>query len=340
VRDKLLKILAAGGLSLLLISSLSGQVIPTDVWVDFYGSATTYNGNAVPVGSIVDAYDPDGVHCGTDTVTVAGKYGFMPVYGDDSHTDGIDEGAQLSDLITFKLNGRQAVTHGPDAAIWDGQGSRHEVNLSASAIISITGANPPISQHASPGDTVRYFITVRNTGEGIDFYKVFAASSNGWIIHPQFGFSYALPGGTAMAYFDLYVPTLLFNDTSDLASYRVCSGIDTTVCFEGSVRTYISLTDIPGETGHLIPEGFQLYQNAPNPFNPTTTIAFDLPSRADVEISIYDLLGRKVDEFDLGMKPAGHHTFEYSANALASGIYMYRLKAGGASDIRKMVLLK
>jgi Secretion system C-terminal sorting domain len=340
VRDKLLKILAAGGLSLLLISSLSGQVIPTDVWVDFYGSATMYNGNAIPVGSIIDAYDPDGVYCGSDTVTVVGKYGFMPVYGDDSHTDGIDEGAQMSDLITFRLNGRQAVTHGPDAAVWDGLGGRHEVNLSASAIISIAGENTPNNQYALPGDTVRYFITVRNTGEGIDFYKVFALSSNGWIIHPQFGFSYALPGGTATVYFDLYVPTLLFDDTTDLASFRVCSGIDTTVCFEGSVTTYIGWTDIPGETGHLIPEGFQLYQNAPNPFNSITSIAFDLPFRCDVEIIIYDLLGRKVDAFDLGMKSAGHHTFEYSANALASGIYLYRVRAGEASDIKKMVLLK
>jgi len=187
---------------------------------------------------------------------------------------------------------------------------------------------------------VRYYISVKNTGEGIDFYKVFAVSSNGWIIRPQFGFSYALPGGNATLYFDLYIPTLLFQDTSDLTSFRVCSGIDTTVCFEGDVKTLISSTDIPGETGHVIPEGFQLYQNAPNPFNPTTTIAFDLPSRADVEISIYDLLGRKVEEFDLGMKPAGHHTFEYSAGALSSGIYMYRLRAGKISDIRKMVLLK
>jgi hypothetical protein len=334
------KILVAGGLSLLLASSVLGEVIPTNTWVNFYGSATQYNGNPIPIGSVINAYDPAGVHCGADTVTVEGRYGFLPVYGDDAGSQ-VDEGAIVGDQIYFTINGRPAINNGPDAGTWDGElGSTHESNLAASAKISMALYKFPAGKQARPGDTVRYIISIRNTGEGLDFYKIRGLSHNGWIVKPQASFSYAIANGIANLYIDLLVPPILFGDTFDITTIHVYSGIDSTVFYEGDVQTLVSPTDAPDDGDNVLPSGFNLNQNFPNPFNPTTVIGFDLPRSANVSLEVFDLLGRQVDFINFGYKTAGHHTFEYSAGSLSSGIYLYRLKAGELSGIKKMTLLK
>jgi hypothetical protein len=92
--------------------------------------------------------------------------------------------------------------------------------------------------------------------------------------------------------------------------------------------------------GARIPGMFTLWQNRPNPFNPTTTIAFTLEKTTDVTITVFNVSGQEVDQIDLGRKAAGLHSFEYSGAKLASGIYTYRLTAGGISRSKQMVLLK
>jgi hypothetical protein len=322
-----------------MAAGLSAQIVPTDVWTDFYGSASAYNGAAVPIGSVINAYDPQGVLCGSDTVRNAGQYGFLPVYGDDATTTTVDEGAEIGDIITFTINGRLAVKNGPDSSIWSGMGDRKEVNLSAAATISMELISSPTSQYASPKDTVHYSVIVKNTGQGVDFYTIKGISSSGWIVRPQFGFSYALPNGTAVMNFDLLIPALIFEDTSDVVNFRVSSGIDSTVYIEDSVRTYVALTDAP-ESRETVPGEFELGQNYPNPFNPATTISYSLPARADVKLGIFNLLGQKVAEFHLGNQAAGNHSFRFTGESLSSGIYFYRLSAGEMSAVKKMVLMK
>jgi hypothetical protein len=337
VLNKLLKILVIGGLGLLPASSLWGDVTPTSVWTDFWGSATLYNGYPVPVGSIIDAYDPDGVHCGRDTVTIEGKYGFMPVYGNDSYGDGAEPG----ETITFYINGRLAETLGPDDPIWVGTEIRPEVNLSASGTVSIEAVEFPENGNALPGDVVRYLITVSNTGDGLDFYTVEATTSHGWIVQSSPDFVYADPGDSVTLYFDVLIPKAIFYPMDDEAVFRVRSGIEPTVFVEGTVTTHVWIpTDAPDDEEDLMPGGFRLYQNYPNPFNPVTTLSFDLPVKSEVELEVYNLLGSKIAGFGLGTLSAGHHTFEYNGESLSSGVYFYRVKAGELSAMKKMVLLK
>jgi len=91
-------------LVLLLFASGSADVIPTDRWIVVFGSVTL-NGNPAALGTIIDAYDPDGVHCGQFMVNSEGEYGFMSVYADDLLTSGIDEGCDPGDEVTFYVNG-------------------------------------------------------------------------------------------------------------------------------------------------------------------------------------------------------------------------------------------
>lgn len=90
----------------------------------------------------------------------------------------------------------------------------------------------------------------------------------------------------------------------------------------------------------VAPTEFALLQNYPNPFNPTTTISFDLPQAGFVDLRVYNLLGEEVATLFDEERPAGTHIARFDATALPSGIYIYRLKAGGAVLSRKMILLR
>ncbi len=95
----------------------------------------------------------------------------------------------------------------------------------------------------------------------------------------------------------------------------------------------------------IIPDRFVLHQNYPNPFNPTTTITYSLPRSADVQIDIYNILGRRVIKLVDEFQKAGNHSIQWNGrdnhgNEAASGIYFYRISAGDKVRSRKMLLLK
>jgi len=96
-----------------------------------------------------------------------------------------------------------------------------------------------------------------------------------------------------------------------------------------------SVTDNDGS-----PFTFALHQNYPNPFNPVTTIQYELPQRSDVQITIYDLLGRKVTTLLSETQDAGFKSVQWNATNVSSGMYFYQIKAGDYVQTRKMVVLK
>jgi len=94
-----------------------------------------------------------------------------------------------------------------------------------------------------------------------------------------------------------------------------------------------------------IPGEFALHPNFPNPFNPTTMIAYDLPEQADVQLDIYDLMGRNINMVINQNQSAGRHFVtwnanDYLGNQVSAGVYLYRLQAGNKIFTRKMILMK
>jgi hypothetical protein len=89
-----------------------------------------------------------------------------------------------------------------------------------------------------------------------------------------------------------------------------------------------------------VPTVFALHQNFPNPFNPVTTIRFEMPHAAVVTIAVYDLLGREVARLAGGLLQAGYHTAEWRADGVPSGIYFCRMNAGSFIAVRKMVVVR
>jgi len=107
---------------------------------------------------------------------------------------------------------------------------------------------------------------------------------------------------------------------------------------EGGV--ILGLEDNPAVIQNIIPDDFVLQQNYPNPFNPITTIQYKLPQRSEVQIIIYDLLGRKVIALVSETQDAGYKTVQWDATNVPSGMYFYQIRAGEFVQTRKMVLLK
>lgn len=100
-----------------------------------------------------------------------------------------------------------------------------------------------------------------------------------------------------------------------------------------------TFTGITQKNG-LIPAKFELYQNYPNPFNPTTIIKYDLPKQSIVKLVVYDILGRKITTLVDEVKKAGSYQAVWNASQYASGVYFYRLEAGGNTASKKLLLLK
>ncbi|MEK9136060.1 MAG: T9SS type A sorting domain-containing protein, partial [Bacteroidota bacterium] len=89
-----------------------------------------------------------------------------------------------------------------------------------------------------------------------------------------------------------------------------------------------------------LPTVFRLQQNYPNPFNPTTTISYDVPVESYVKLTIYNELGQEITTVHEGVRSQGRYTTKFEANGLASGVYFYRLQAGGFVETRRMILAK
>jgi hypothetical protein len=109
----------------------------------------------------------------------------------------------------------------------------------------------------------------------------------------------------------------------------------------GSILAWFELTtDVKKDVPEVIVDSFRLGTPFPNPFNPVTTINYQLPKSSMVTLSVYDVSGRQVAELVNGWRDAGAHNVTFDASTLASGLYFYRIEAGGFTDVKKMVLVK
>jgi hypothetical protein len=132
-----------------------------------------------------------------------------------------------------------------------------------------------------------------------------------------------------------------------------------------NLSAFFTLDDVPGKTQAVQVTGFDtfgtpiqpnvvtateaetdlptrvaLYPNYPNPFNPSTTIRFELPAREDVRLTVFDVTGREVSRLVEGTLEAGSHEVQFQARALPSGVYLFRLTTPEGSRSQTSMLLK
>jgi T5SS/PEP-CTERM-associated repeat protein len=112
------------------------------------------------------------------------------------------------------------------------------------------------------------------------------------------------------------------------------------VVYGETTVTLVVTSSVDVEPGNELPTLVALHQNFPNPFNPVTTIAFDLPESARTSLIVFDAVGREVRRLVDGVRPAGRHQVVLDAEGLPSGVYLYRLRAAGIEQTRQLVLLR
>ncbi len=128
---------------------------------------------------------------------------------------------------------------------------------------------------------------------------------------------------------------IAFHFTSDPGTSNISSGwyIDdiTIDCVTG-----VSEISFEGDFA----QSFALHQNHPNPFNPSTTISFDLPRASEVTLKIFDLVGHEVATLAEQMVQAGRYNFKWDASGMPGGVYFYRLQTEAFTQTRKLLLLR
>ena len=128
-----------------------------------------------------------------------------------------------------------------------------------------------------------------------------------------------------------------FDDESVLSDFANTTGIRTV---SGDPGGEDEGGDRPGSSMSEIPTVFDLKQNFPNPFNPSTNIQYDLPKDVFVSIKVYDMAGREMAVLVNNFRNAGRYLVAFNGSQLASGIYFYTIKAGNFESTKRMVLIK
>ncbi len=134
-----------------------------------------------------------------------------------------------------------------------------------------------------------------------------------------------------------------FNDALDPTSlYSNDNDVFMGTRSRGVWRLPVSYLDsvLSGVVATQLPVSFILYQNFPNPFNPSTIISYQLPSDCFVTLKIYDVLGREVKTLVNKRESEGPHSITFNAGRLPSGAYFYRIQAGNYTAIKKLMLVK
>ncbi|MFA3784198.1 T9SS type A sorting domain-containing protein [Melioribacteraceae bacterium 4301-Me] len=128
----------------------------------------------------------------------------------------------------------------------------------------------------------------------------------------------------------IYSYTDFKNYGDDVVSYRLKQlNKDGTVSYSSVVKI-----------GQGEKKPFIIDQNYPNPFNPVTTIIIDIIEPTDIKITVYDLVGKEIEELYSGYLQSGKYNFTFDGSKLPSGIYFYEVKTPRFSEVRKMILAK
>ncbi|MGA7723199.1 MAG: CHRD domain-containing protein [Ignavibacteriaceae bacterium] len=232
--------------------------------------------------------------------------------------------------------------------LWMNNGVGFSANLTKEQIVTPAPINSSATGTAwllYVNDSVKFQITFAGLSSGYYLAHIHDGESetNGPVVHPL-----TFADSTLNSYWSGIDDAT----TSDLFKGNLYIDIHSTAYQNGEIRgqvTQMSPTNII--TGiqnkqNVLPVKLMLFQNYPNPFNPSTIISWQLPSSSIVKLKLYDILGREITTLINGFQNAGSHFLLFNAQQivnhrqLASGIYFYKLDAGGFSSTKKMLYLK
>ena len=231
----------------------------------------------------------------------------------------------------------------PAGQVWHVGASNIRVNFTTNpvGVLTVKADNPAINANPNLSNANGYYpMTTNSVNGGVAIgLNILTLNSTGF---------YALTPGTyrlaslrwtytAATHADTlkfrlppeFAPTVLLDSLTALTYQTDWTRTDPSIIITNAT---VTMTELPTE--------FALRDNYPNPFNPTTTIKFDLPKDAFVNITIYDNLGREVQKLVNSQMEAGYHSVVWDATNFASGVYFYKMTAADYNRTVKMILVK
>ncbi|HUI10678.1 MAG TPA: T9SS type A sorting domain-containing protein [Bacteroidota bacterium] len=262
--------------------------------------------------------------------------GYLPLqvgdrwdYGEiDYHTPG-----QLYYLYTVRIVADTTMPNGRVYAIQQGDFGTHFLRQEGSRVYTFTADTEAVLYDfaLAQGDTVTMsrrdtFYTIVTVDPGQS--QIFGRTWKTWNFVKTTNTN--TDGGSRVTIADSLARTYIFIDPG-YTDYLMGAVID------GKLYGTVTHLGVEIETA---PTGFRLSQNFPNPFNPTTTIRYALPQRVHVTLTVFNTLGQHIATLVDAVKEPGEHSIRFDAGGLSSGVYYYRLQAGGFVGAKKAFLLK
>lgn len=152
-------------------------------------------------------------------------------------------------------------------------------------------------------------------------------------------FSVDTDGDTKICLMDLTGSEVIDAENSTLFEIEGECNVISAVAF-GTNSIASDLEIVHKNSNPALPEDYSLFQNIPNPFNPSTSIKFSIPTGGKVTLEVFNVLGQKVETLADEYYDAGEYSVKWDASRLSSGVYLYRLESGDFSTTRKMILQK
>jgi hypothetical protein len=247
---------------------------------------------------------------------------FTLLFSDDSTANNIDDGDTTAVTYTVTVN---PVNDKPTVFTWLSPAEVDTISILESdtrtKLLKWT-----ISRDVD-GDSIKYFITMPG--------RQIVTVTDDSILVPYADFS------------DLYWPAEFFMlpRITGKISLAVTDGNDTIPAANTDRTLFINRYSYLGVYKDGVPTEFALHENYPNPFNPTTTLRFDLPEVSSITLTIYNMLGQRVRTLNMNDTPAGYHSIKWDATndygeQVGAGVYLYQLRANQFVKTRKMILLK
>jgi hypothetical protein len=227
-----------------------------------------------------------------------------------------------------------------------------KINLSTSGVQNITGFHGSygvaVLHHSNEalieGDSLKRVSLTSNTATAI-VSDIYSTALQGIAITADDKYAFVV-GSFAKIVVDLGSNTVIQSFTAGGTGVAVMadgSRFFVTDSYNGTTRVYkrVSTTGIDNsQVQNETPPVFTLLQGFPNPFNPSATIRYGLPARIHVTLRVFNTLGQEVAVLIDQIQEAGYHDARFDGNGLASGVYIYRLQAGGFVQSRRLVLLR
>ena len=307
-----------------VIASIPDTTMKEDESITVTVSVTDYEGDAITYSAVSDT-NAVTVSVSSSTLTLtpnANWHGVatIKVYASDGTS---------KDSTSFKLT-VTSVNDLPTAFEWVSS-ALDTINITKTNLATNYKLEWTASKDEADGDTIDYFLYA---GTGVSAKEEVYDTTSTTVLIPYQEFLE-----------NVFEQIPMVSGATVLFSVYAHDGTDSVKVMGDDRVVYVNRYEYLSTADDQIPTDFALHENYPNPFNPTTTLRFDLPEVSDVNVVIYNMLGQKVRTFNMNSISAGSHSIKWNAtNALGdpvgAGVYLYQLQAKDFMKTRKMILLK